>query len=459
MPQLAFAAAVGESITRSSDAKGTDAETPTETPEPDTTPSETTPPETKATEKPNETEPGSSTEPNTGTVSQTESTGGAGDTGSTETEPQTETDKNGSGIKADEETDSTIKKPDDGLKEEDHSDANANLTTNIIAGNGVYLEQLQGTYNLQFEDGFESIMNEIEADYKDWLDHPDQFVATNWQQVLAVYVLQYKQEHGNGAIVMDASSKPELEKVFFLMNIRSTSSMANKLSGDVDHSKETYPMTVKDYEELRNLDANSKEILDKYTSDDCKLLCAMITASKGFVREEVGPDVSEERIAIVSAACSLIGKVGYFWGGKSYAIGWDNLWGNPMTITSAGSKSTGTSRGFGLDCSGFVCWSYFNGLNGSDGGIGNHTSTQWNASTMVDSATAKPGDMVFYNSPAAGDQNHIGDGSSAWRNVPDVSMVADFLFIISGDFPTAARPLKAMLVPPGKLLPFGKLSP
>ena len=95
-------------------------------------------------------------------------------------------------------------------------------------------------------------------------------------------------------------------------------------------------------------------------------------------------------------------------GGKSYAIGWDDSWGSPMTVSAEGSKSSGTVRSYGLDCSGFVAWSYYNGLGGKDAGIGNHTTTQWNASEMVDSQSAKPGDLVFYHPASAGDDNHVG---------------------------------------------------
>ena len=93
---------------------------------------------------------------------------------------------------------------------------------------------------------------------------------------------------------------------------------------------------------------------------------------------------------------------------KSYAMGWDTRWGEPSKVTAGGSVSTGTTRGFGLDCSGFVCWAFYNALGGTDGGIGNHTTTQWNASEMVDGNEALPGDLVFYASPEAGDRNHVG---------------------------------------------------
>ncbi len=355
----------------------------------------------------------SQTEQQTETQTQSEAPGES-ETKTTETESEseseTETDQEIPVVEVDEMNEElqVIEKPQGEEEQEDHSDSNADLTTNIIAGNGIYLDALSGTYYLTFADGFSKVMDEIEEDFRQWLTRPEEFHAKNWQDVLAVYVLRTRQETGSREMILDGKAKEELEKIFFLMNIRSDSSITNKLSKEVELGAEICALTVKDYAELKNLDVDETEILEKYTSDECKKLCAIVTAAKGFVRGEVGADVSEERVAIVSAACSLIGKVGYFWGGKSYAIGWDSLWGNPMTVTAGGSKSTGTQRNYGLDCSGFVCWSYYNGLGKTDGGIGNHTTTQWNASEMIESKDAKPGDLVFYNSPVAGDQNHVG---------------------------------------------------
>ena len=44
------------------------------------------------------------------------------------------------------------------------------------------------------------------------------------------------------------------------------------------------------------------------------------------------PDtLSAERKKVIKAACSLVGKVNYFWGGKSSAIGWDSEWGKSQS--------------------------------------------------------------------------------------------------------------------------------
>lgn len=63
-------------------------------------------------------------------------------------------------------------------------------------------------------------------------------------------------------------------------------------------------------------------------------------------------DLSSEREAVVRTACSLVGKVNYFWGGKSLVIGWDVRWGELRQVTAAGSSTTGTYRPYGMDCSG-----------------------------------------------------------------------------------------------------------
>ena len=353
-----------------------------------------------------------------------------------------------------------IQKPDDESEQVDHSDAAADYASNIIAGNSVYLGELSSEYGISFDEEFEKTMDKIEADYKEFLDKPEDFLAENWQDVLAVYVMKYGQDAG---IKMDKSCRDDLEQIFFLMNDRSNSAILRKLekiqkeevsetegrsaetekaaeaeestetekaaeaeestetekAADAEESTETKKvaetdakeyraLSVQDYIALYGADEEQTAILEKYTSTKCRQLCAIVTASKGFVRSEAGSDVSEERVSIVAAACSLIGKVGYFWGGKSYAIGWDDSWGSPMTVSAEGSKSSGTVRSYGLDCSGFVVWSYYNGLGGKDAGIGNHTTTQWNASEMVDSQSAKPGDLVFYHPASAGDDNHVG---------------------------------------------------
>lgn len=106
-------------------------------------------------------------------------------------------------------------------------------------------------------------------------------------------------------------------------------------------------------------------------------------------------DVSAQRKAVVEKAYSLLGKVNYFWGGKSSAIGWDSRWGKPTRVTAAGSRTTGTIRPYGLDCSGFVDWVFNNSL-GYVIGHGGGAASQHDHCKPISWSEAQPGDLVFY---------------------------------------------------------------
>ena len=115
-------------------------------------------------------------------------------------------------------------------------------------------------------------------------------------------------------------------------------------------------------------------------------------------------DLSPEREAVVRTACSLVGKVNYFWGGKSLVIGWDARWGELRQVTAAGSSTTGTYRPYGLDCSGFVDWVFYNQSGGSYViGHGGGATAQHSYCNDISWADAQPGDLVFYP-----DNSHVG---------------------------------------------------
>ena len=82
---------------------------------------------------------------------------------------------------------------------------------------------------------------------------------------------------------------------------------------------------INTYIKKNKIPQDQRDILKKYVETDCKLLCAVVTDAKGFVRQSVGDDVSEERVNVITAAYSLVGEVGYFWGGKSTAVSYTHL--------------------------------------------------------------------------------------------------------------------------------------
>ena len=115
-------------------------------------------------------------------------------------------------------------------------------------------------------------------------------------------------------------------------------------------------------------------------------------------------DLSPERRAVVQTACSLVGKVNYFWGGQSLVMGWDSRWGQLTKVWAAGSSTTGTHRPFGLDCSGFADWVFYNASGGSYViGHGGGAHAQHTYCTPITWDEAQPGDLVFYP-----DDVHVG---------------------------------------------------
>ena len=128
-------------------------------------------------------------------------------------------------------------------------------------------------------------------------------------------------------------------------------------------------------------------------------------------------ECSPARMEIMRVALSLVGRVPYFWGGKS-APGWNPDWNTPKLVTSTGSSSTGTIRPYGLDCSGFSHWVYKTAL---DIEINHGTDAQWDKCTPITEAELLPGDMGWLHAPGASTTtNHIliyvgnFDGQQMW---------------------------------------------
>lgn len=129
-----------------------------------------------------------------------------------------------------------------------------------------------------------------------------------------------------------------------------------------------------------------------------------------------GLSCNDTRKHIVSTALSLVGKVPYFWGGKSEA-GWNDEWNTPKLVTAAGSSSTGTIRPYGLDCSGFTDWVYKTALGVS---IQAGSWAQYTSSTPISEAELLPGDLGFLLNDS-GTTDHVlifagysEDGSRTW---------------------------------------------
>ena len=239
-----------------------------------------------------------------------------------------------------------------------------------------------------------------------------QGAAPDWREVAAVFACKTAM----GADSVDvAALTPDrvarLKAVFWDMCALSSSveTIDHPATDDTEawtEKKLHITITAKSAEDMRtayafSADQNSTltELLDELDVIGSLLANLGISDEKVIeVLQRLPDDLSPERRAVVETACKLVGKVNYFWGGKSSAIGWDPRWGTLMKVTAPGNDTSGTYRPFGLDCSGFLDWVLKNVGLPSDG----HWYVNRNL-TAVSTANAKPGDFALYP-----DASHIG---------------------------------------------------
>ena len=176
-------------------------------------------------------------------------------------------------------------------------------------------------------------------------------------------------------------------------------------------TKLTITITAKTAEEMRTqytFTDDQNEALTELLAElaAMEILLTDLSVSEEQAREllqNLPPDLAAERRAVIETACRFVGKVTYFWGGKSLVIGWDSRWGRVMKVTAEGSPTTGTYRPYGLDCSGYVSWTFYN-ATGGDYIIGNGGAASQHAiCTPITWADALPGDLVFYP-----EDSHVG---------------------------------------------------
>jgi len=117
-------------------------------------------------------------------------------------------------------------------------------------------------------------------------------------------------------------------------------------------------------------------------------------------------NLSEQRKQIIEKAFTLIGEVEYYLGGKSYAIGYDDAWG-----TYQYNSNSVKYENYGLDCSGYVVWTYINAgfpQNTVVNNFGLGTYYQWPNCYAINSDEMLPGDLGFKQPPTAAGFNHVG---------------------------------------------------
>lgn len=116
-------------------------------------------------------------------------------------------------------------------------------------------------------------------------------------------------------------------------------------------------------------------------------------------------EISSNRKYIIYTAASLVGKVPYFWGGRTSFAGWDPNWGvKDEAVAESYCKQkgwpVGTTRPYGLDCTGFVSWVYKRVFTPDEEGYGplkgDYTGNLYKYPT-IPASELMPGDVGFYH--------------------------------------------------------------
>ena len=239
--------------------------------------------------------------------------------------------------------------------------------------------------------------------------------APDWREVVAVFASKTAgAEDGIDVFTLDEERVELLRQVFWDMCGITTATQTVDVpdsdpDDDVDDSHTgialTITITAKTAEQMRLI-----YVFTKYQNDALDILLenlgslnipmGSLTISQEdaiALLENLPDDLDPARKAVVETAVQLVGRVSYFWGGKSLTLGWDDRWGELTEVTAGGSDSTGTEQPYGLDCSGFVDWAFYNASSGEYViGQGGGAMEQHANCVDIEWDEVQPGDLLFY---------------------------------------------------------------
>ena len=281
------------------------------------------------------------------------------------------------------------------------------------SGTGYTMPEAVSMLNGEFSARIEQIKAENPHDELDMDNAGSAAMISNWRDVLAVYAVRTTTDNASpDEVATLTEEKMEiLREIFWDMN--AISYHLETVSGGEDEGDTVIlhiTVTVKDHLQMADeyrFNADQRKLLEELMQPEYQELFAALTGSYqdielspdevAKIMENLPADLSEARREVVLTAYQLLGRVHYFWGGKSLVIGWDSRWGMPMEVTAEGSSTTGTVRPFGLDCSGMVDWVFYNQSGGQYViGHGGGATAQHSYCAPIAWGDAQPGDLVFY---------------------------------------------------------------
>ena len=281
------------------------------------------------------------------------------------------------------------------------------------SGTGYTMPDAVSMLNSEFAARIEHIKAENPYDELDMDNSGSAAMISNWRDVLAVYAVRTTTDNASpDEVATLTEEKMEiLREIFWDMN--TITYWTEIVPGGKDEADTVIlhiTVTIKTHLQMADehqFNTEQRRLLEELMQPKYQELFMVLTGSYqdielspdevAKIMENLPADLSEARREVVLTAYQLLGRVHYFWGGKSLVIGWDSRWGMPMKVTAEGSSTTGTVRPFGLDCSGMVDWVFYNQSGGQYViGHGGGATAQHSYCTPIDWSDAQPGDLVFY---------------------------------------------------------------
>ena len=281
------------------------------------------------------------------------------------------------------------------------------------SGTGYTMPEAVSVLNGEFAARIEQIKTENPYDELDMDNAGSAAMISNWRDVLAVYAVRTTTDNASpDEVATLTEEKMEiLREIFWDMN--AITYWTEIVPGGKDEADTVILhiiVTIKTHLQMADeyqFNTEQRRLLEELMQPKYQELFMALTGSYqnielspenvAKIMENLPADLSAERRQVVLTAYQLLGKVHYFWGGKSLIIGWDSRWGMPMEVTAEGSSTTGTVRPFGLDCSGMVDWVFYNQSGGQYViGHGGGATAQHTYCAPIAWGDAQPGDLVFY---------------------------------------------------------------
>ena len=281
------------------------------------------------------------------------------------------------------------------------------------SGTGYTMPEAVSVLNGEFAARIEQIKTENPYDELDMDNAGSAAMISNWRDVLAVYAVRTTTDNASpDEVATLTEEKMEiLREIFWDMN--AITYWTEIVPGGKDEADTVILhiiVTIKTHLQMADeyqFNTEQRRLLEELMQPKYQELFMALTGSYqnielspenvAKIMENLPADLSAERRQVVLTAYQLLGKVHYFWGGKSLIIGWESRWGMPMEVTAEGSSTTGTVRPFGLDCSGMVDWVFYNQSGGQYViGHGGGATAQHSYCTPIAWSDAQPGDLAFY---------------------------------------------------------------